>query len=240
MNDILNKVNKDNSLYPYLVLTIFLFLMFGCNFRNGEESSGSNKIETYRATWWHLPYSNGISGDWGRPTYGVINIENDKLSLRHAILEGRELGDYRLPYWPIRSFVSIYSNTVEVAHRGSVNLTIDSKNRTFPFRCGDPKFSGNSMSNQRIEEGFEVSRIKDADVLKVSNKGSESPVLMEHFFIVEKGSYDIPVFIKTTNITDKTINDVVAKVSYSQDFNWSTFGLGSSRGYTNIVAPVSG
>lgn len=201
----------------------------------------ANNIEAYRVKWWYIPTAFGMPPNpAARPIYGVINIDNGVLTVRHAILEGRELGDYRLPYWPVTSFVSIFSKTAELAHQSSVTLIVDGKKKTFPFRCGDPKSSSSSMNSKRIEEGFDLAHIKDADVLKVTNKGSESPILMEHSLVVTKGSFDIPVFIKATNTSDQTIQDVVVQVSYGQDFNWSSFGTSDSQDYQQIEAPASG
>ena len=205
--------------------------------------TSANTIEAYRVSWWHMPISFGLSGNWARPMYGVIDIDNGQLALRHAILEGRTLGDYRLPYWPLRSFVSIYSNSAELAHQSSVRFWVNGKKKTFPFRCGDPNYRGTdaklSSRMKRIDEGFEIARIKESDVLKVTNIGSESPILMEHHFIVTKNCHDIPVFIKATNQSNQTLEEVVVEVSYNQDFNWSMFGATNTENYQQINAPAS-
>lgn len=221
----------------FVSITLILFLLMGC-INSKKENTTENIIETYRSTWWHLPYPASVG--WGRPTYGVITINNGELNLRHAILEGRHLGDYRLPYWPITSFVSIFKNPIELAHQGSVSLSSNGKKQTIPFRCGDQRYSHNSLSNKRIEEGFELADYNDGNVLKVTNKGSASPILMEHFFVIDKGSCDIPIFIKATNSGDKTIQDVVVQVFYTQDFNWSSFGATDSKLYKSIEIPDSG
>jgi len=228
-----------SALFHFLLIVTTVFAgqitLSDCTGKKGKKDL-VNSIEAYRVTWWHLP---GVKG-WGRPTYGVINIDNGEFTLRHAILEGRELGDYRLPYYPIRSFVSVFSKSAELAHQGSVSLTQEDKKETFPFRCGDQEYNHSTVNNRRIEEGFDVAGYKNADVLKVSSKGSESPVLMEHFFMIEKDSSSIPIYIKATNTTDKTINDVVVQVSYTQDLNWSDFGADNSQNYQQIEAPDSG
>ncbi len=207
-------------------------------------NSSANTIETYRVSWWSMPISFGLSGNWARAMYGIIDIDNGELALRHALMEGRTLGDYRLPYWPLRSFVSIYSNSAELAHQSSVSFSVDGERVSVPFRCGDRNYSGSDakLANRmkRIDEGFEIARIKESDVLKVTNKGSESPILMEHHFVVTKSNRDIPVFIKVTNQSNRTIEDVVVEVSYNQDFNWSSFGITSTKNYQQIKAPAGG
>lgn len=229
---------------PKLLLICFIF--FSCSAAKSQQiaSESNNVIETYRVAWWNQPISFGLSGKWSRPMYGVIDINNGELALRHAILEGRPLVDYRLPYFPIRSFVSIYSNPAELAHQSSVSFSVNGIKDTIPFYCGDPKYHGRdnqlSIRMKRIKEGFELAQIKESDVLKVTNKGSGSPVLMEHHFAITNGRRDIPVFIKATNQSNKTIEDVVVKVTYAQDFNWSSFGSGNSKNYQQIKAPARG
>ncbi len=235
----LESVRNSVTAFSFILMCLMVFLLSSCK-NSLNENSTQNKIESYNATWWYLPMSTGKSGEWGRPVYGVINIDNSKLTLRHAILEGRELGDYRLPYWPITSFVSIFSESAEIAHQSSVSIKDGDKNKTFPFRCGDQKYRGNSMSSKRIDEGFELAHIKDAEILKVTNNGSESPILMEHFFIIKNNDNNIPIYIKATNTTNQEIQDVVVQVSYSQDYTWSSFGVSDSKTYQLIEAPADG
>jgi len=247
------KLKYQVNILSFIVLIGNLLLIAGCNNTGDPEKSDSNSqfinssantIETYQVSWWNMPISFGLSGNWARPGYGVINIDNGELVLRHALLEGRPLGDYRLPYWPKRSFVSIYSNSAELAHQSSVSLSVNGKKETFPFRCGDPNYRGTdaklSIRMKRIDEGFELARFEKSDVLKVTNKGSESPILMEHHFVVTKDSRDIPVFIKATNQSNQIIQDLVVEVSYTQDFNWSSFGSSNSENYQQIKAPAKG
>ena len=235
----LRSANNFIFILAFILIYLVIFSLPGC-VKSNNKNVPKNKIETYKASWWYLPTSSGKSGEWGRPIYGVINIDNSKLTLRHAILEGRELGDYRLPYWPITSFVSIFCETAELAHQSSVSLKKGDKKETLSFRCGDGEYRSSSMSSKRIEEGFELSHIKDADILKVTNKGSESPILMEHFFVINNSDNNIPVFIKATNTTDQPIEDVIVQVSYTQDFNWSSFGISDSRTYQFKEAPSNG
>jgi hypothetical protein len=236
---------KTNT-FKYSILLFIGLIFFSSSSVRSQHiiDESKNSIEAYRVSWWNMPISFGLSGNWARPMYGVIIIDNGELALRHALIEGRPLGDYRLPYWPITSFVSIYSNSAELAHQSSVRFSVNGKKETLPFRCGDPKYRGSDdkLLNRmkRINDGFEFAQIQESDVLKVTNKGSEAPILMEHHFAVTKGSRDIPVFIKATNQSHQTIQGAVVEVSYAQDFNWSSFGVGSSQHYQRINAPASG
>lgn len=67
-----------------------------------------------------------------------------------------------MPYWPLTSFVSIYSNSAELTHKSSVSLSADGKKEEFSFRCVDPKYreSDIKLNNRmkRIDEGFELAR----------------------------------------------------------------------------------
>jgi hypothetical protein len=197
----------------------------------------ANVIKTYRVPWW------GTEGSVrSRSMYGVINIDNGKLSVRHAMLEGTKLGDFRLPYWPIEGFISIVSESAELSHQGSIILTNAGKRDTIPFRIGDEKnrYIRTEAGMKRVEEGFELAQISNGEVLKVTNNGSSSPIFMEYFFIIYKNSTTIPVIVRATNKSDQTIQDAIVQVSYSQDFNWSSFGVSSTKNYQPLIAPTKG
>ena len=236
MGTVLIRFINDSIIIAFILM---MFLLPGC-IEDKSKDNHVNKIEVYKVPWWNVLKSDGRSGEWGRPTYGVINIDNGKLTIRHAILEGRPLRDYRLPYSAVRSFLSFFSKSAELTHQSSVSFTLNDSTETFPFVCGDKKYGYNSMKNKRIEEGFEVAQSKDADILKITNRGSESPLLMEHYFVIEQNSFKIPVYIKITNITDKTIKDIEAEILYTQDFNWDSFGISNSEIYKPIEPPDSG
>ena len=82
---------------PALLLICLMF--FSCSTVRSQQiaRASNNTIEAYRVAWWNQPVSFGLSGKWSRPMYWVIDINNGELALRHAILEGRPLVDYRLP-----------------------------------------------------------------------------------------------------------------------------------------------
>ena len=128
------KLNNNNHLIAYIFLFVSFPFLPACNINVSSDQidsksqiieSSENAIETYRVSWWNLPISFGLSGNWARAIYGIISISNDELTLRHALMEGRTLDDYRLPYWPKRSFVSVSSKTAELAHQSSVTYTLN-------------------------------------------------------------------------------------------------------------------
>jgi hypothetical protein len=236
----ITEVRWVRNLTSVVLSTVFILEMIlyaGC-VDTKEKDSFANTIQAYQVKWW------GTSGSLrSRPPSGVINIDNDKLTVRYTIQEGRALSDYRLPYWGVSSFVSIFSKSAEIAHHGSVNLTIDGKKMSFPLRIGNEKYRSadvnriDSMSLLQIGKGFELTRFKKADVLKVTCLSDGSPILIENFFVINKGSNIIPVLIRATNLSDKTIQDAEVKISYAQDFNWSSFGTSNTKNYQEIKAP---
>jgi hypothetical protein len=222
-----------------IMFIMVIFLLSSClNIK--DKSTDANLVEVYRVNWW------GAKGSVrSRPPTGVINIDNGKLVVRHSLQEGRALGDYRLPYWGVNSFVSIFSKSAELAHNGSVSLTIDGKKMNLPFRLGNEKYQNvlvnmnDSLSLLQIEKGFDLAHIKKADVLKVTCLGIESPILIENFFYIYEGSNYIPVVIRATNTSALTIKDIEVQTSYAQNFNWNYFGSSKSKKYQQVKAPLS-
>ena len=192
----------------HLLLTILISFVTCCvavaDAQSHEQPPTANHIDSYRVRWWGAPGS-----EFDRPIYQILRIENGPLEVRHAVLPGRELGDYRLPYWPIRSFVSIIRRPAELPHRGYVEYLAKDKKTTMPLV---------------VNGGFELATLDNADVLKVTNEKSHWPLLMEHYFIIEKDSPAVQVVARVTNSTKETIKGVVPAAIYAQDFNWSNFG----------------
>jgi len=60
------------------VLLFFCLLSLSClSVRSQQVIVGSNNlIETYRVSWWNMPISFGLSGNWARAMVGVIDIDN--------------------------------------------------------------------------------------------------------------------------------------------------------------------
>lgn len=197
----------------FIFIFMVIFLLPAC-LNKKDRNTNANLVEVYRVNWW------GAKGSVrSRPPTGVINIDNGKLVLRHTIQEGRALSDYRLPYWGVSSFVSIFSKSAELAHNGSVSLTVDGKKVNLPFRLGNEKYQdvlvnmNDSLSLLQIGKGFDLARTKKADILKVTCLAIDSPILIENFFIIYEGSDFIPVIIRATNTSDLTLKDVEVQTS---------------------------
>ncbi len=180
---------------------------------------GANTVEAYRVRWW------GAEGSqYDRPIHHVLQIDNGHFELRHGVVPGRPLADYRLPYWPIRSFVSVVDRGAELPHVPRVSYTLEGKRRA---------------EGLVVQDGFELASSGDADVLRITNRGNGGPVLQEHFFVVRKGSPAIDVIVRTTNRGEKPISDVAQTVSYQQDFNWSRFGAAGESGAYQLIKASS-
>ena len=234
---LINKCRKVINFTFIIISTEIIsavFLLSGCTGRK-ESGPSSNEIQAYFVKWWGTPGSRR-----SRPPTGVLNITNDKFTLRYTIQEGRPLGDYRLPYWGVNSFVSIFSEPAEIAHHGSVNLNIDGKKINLPLRIGNEKYRSadvnriDSLSLLQIGNGFELARFGKADVLKVTCLNVGSPIVVESYFVINNGSLGIPVIVRATNVSDKTIREVEIRISYTQDFNWSSFGKSNAGKYQEI------
>jgi hypothetical protein len=166
--------------------------------------AGANVVDAYRVPWW------GAEGSqYDRPIHHVLRINNGRFELHHGIVPGRPLADYRLPYWPIRSFVSVVSGDAELPHVPQVQYTLEDKRHT---------------QNLVVQEGFELASGRDADILKVTNRGNDDRVLLEHLFVVRKGNPVLEVVVRATNRCQEPLRDVTHAVFYHQGFNWSHFG----------------
>jgi len=197
--------------------------------------TGINDIEVYMVRWW------GTEGsEMGRPIYGIIKIDNGRIEIRHGILEGRSLGDYTLPYWPVRSFLAIVNRPAELAHRGYARFSLSGEPETVSLVCGNPRYNHSLLCQKRIEEGFELATMGEADVLKVTNRGSGSPLLIEHFFVVTRGSPEVQILARATNTSGQPMRGLVLQTIYGQEFNWSDFGVGDGGSYRFVEAPGSG
>ncbi len=191
-----------------------------------------NRVQAYLVDWW------GSEGsEISRPTFGVLDIDNGYLLIRHAILEGRPLGDYTLPYWPIRSFLSIVAGGLELAHLSSARFSVDNQADTVAFRCGDEKYSHSRLGAKRISEGFDLTEFHQADVLMVSNRGSDSPVRMEYILVIPKEDSALTIIARATNVIAAKLQNVVIQTRYRQDFIWDQYLAGADplpRSLTNL------
>ena len=66
------------------VLLSICLVIFSCLNLSSQQiiDESKNTIETYRVSWWNMPISFGLSGNWARAMYGVIDIDNGELALR--------------------------------------------------------------------------------------------------------------------------------------------------------------
>ncbi len=191
-----------------------------------------NHVETYKAQWW------GADGAIRtRPDFHVARIDNGKLELWYTIIPGRPMEKFILPYWPIRSFLSILDRPAEMTHVSRTVFTMDGETEEIGFL---PR------------SGIELAELNQADVLKIRNRSIASPeditkdeqepnpLMMEHLFLVPKDKRVIEILVRITNTGDKILKNVVSEIHYEQDFNWSDFGAAKGAEYRDIESPAQG
>lgn len=181
---------------------------------------GVNEIDAYKVRWWGTENS-----ELDRPLYHVARIDNGVFELRHIIVTGRPLANYVLPYWPIRSCLAIVNRPAELAHQCRVTFSRGGQARSASFE---------------VHEGFELATLEAADVLKITNRGSASPVLLEHFFVIAKDSPAIQVVARITNTSDEPLTDVEQQVLYQQQFNWGQSVAAQEEDYVPVEPETKG
>ena len=114
-----------------------------------------NSIETYLVRWW------GTEGsEMGRPIYRVAHLDNGALEIRYVIVPGRRLGDFTMPYWGIKSGVSILNRPAELGHHVVGR-----------YRTGEEAQEVNFIPRS----GVELAQLGDADVFKIRSRSLTSP-----------------------------------------------------------------
>lgn len=179
----------------------------------------ANAVEAYMVRFWGTERSQHM-----KPTFRVLTVDNGELEVRHCIRPGR-WGDYVLPYWPITGFLSIIDRPAEIALLGRADYTAAGEARHTDFA---------------VHEGFELASVRDADVLRVTNRGGESPLLMEYIYVIPAGRREVQVLAQVTNTGDEPLGDVTLTAIYRQSFNRSDFRVAGAGPYRAIAAPRSG
>lgn len=141
-----------------------------------------SSIQVYKVRWWGC-----LGSAMGRPDYRILDIHNGIYRVRFCIVAGRPLGNYVLPYWPIRSFLSIISPPTELAHQARVLFNEGGEARDVVLRTGDAVQSHHLSDDNQPWARFQVARTKRWTVLKVTNEGSASPLRMEHYVSIPEG-----------------------------------------------------
>ncbi len=189
------------------------------------------KTRMYKVRWWGCPGSR-----MSRPNYYILDIDNSAMRIRHCIIPGRPLGNYTLPYWPIRSYLSFLDPPAELAHQVRVRLDQEGSPQDTMFVMGDPCFSHSLPRRAPPCAMFHLAEGGQAKVLMITNEGSRSPILMEHYFGVVEGRPEVRVIARSTNATDRDLVGVQTRITYEQDFNWSDFGTNHRQSHR----PASG
>ncbi len=166
-----------------------------------------------------------------RPIYRVADIYNGSAKIRFAAIPGRPLGNYSLPYWPVRSFISCINPPAELPQ--VITLGTKERQERIYFRNGS-KAHSHSLREDWDGIDFEVARGEDTVALKATNYGSESPILIENFLSLEGDSPRAVFHTRATNKTEETIPGARMATRFCQDFNWSHFGQSSGDYYWEL------
>jgi len=184
------------------------------------------KVQSYRVRWWGCPGSK-----MGRPTYHILHLDNCAIQVRQCIVPGRPLGNYVLPYWPIRSYLSIMEPPAELAHVPRTHFSGGGGPQEVSFVIGDSTLSHKVTDRHPSWASFHLARKGPITILMMANEGSGSLVRMEHYFRTVEGQRTIRVLARTLNTTREEISDVQTRISYQQGFNWSDFGEAARGAY---------
>ncbi len=214
-----------------------LVVLAGIEFASAETADTAVlPFETYLARWW------GAEGsELTRPTYRIAKIDNGIFRLHYGIVPGRDLSDYTMPYWPIRSFLSIVSGDAELAEQFDVQFTVNGETEEIGFT---PR------------SGVELAALNNVQFLRVRNRSTQFPedatipesvdyvetnvCSIEQTFALKRDDPTIQVHCAFANLGKAPFAQMNARVSYQQSFNWARFGAVHNGAYEDIQAPSEG
>lgn len=225
----------------HFTLTI---LLLGACIVHAQPPDPEVTFETYLVRWW------GAEGaERGRPIYRVARAENQHLTLHYSIVPGRDLTDYTMPYWPIRSVFSIVSGPAELAHQATMHYTNDgeTKNLQFNPRSGVERAEREGTLFLKIRNRS-IASPEDATIpgsngdriIGQDEYHETTPCMAEHTFALQSDSTVVQVQCTLTNVSNTPMPGVSTEVLYTQSFNWSHFGIAADGPYTAVTAPAEG
>ena len=91
-----------------------------------------------------------------------------------------------------------------------------------------------------VHEGFDLAEAGSGHVLRISNRGGNSPLLVEQLVLVEPGSPTVHVLARATTQAGVTAKDVSLQASCAQDFNWLLFASAGGGPYGRLAADATG
>lgn len=226
--------------YPRATLALYILSAAALLSMNSAYAQTTEPItlpfETYLVRWW------GTEGSvMTRPIYRMAVFDADAYQLHYGVMPGRELADYTMPYWPIRSFLSIVSEQAELAELFQVEFTVGGKTEAIGF-------------NPR--SGVEWAAVDDHQFLRIRNRSikyyedttmpagemytESNGCAIDQTFLMTSNRPSLQVRSSVANVGEGPFQELNARVIYRQSFNWGRFGVFKSNGYERMEAPAQG
>lgn len=192
--------------------------------------------ETYLVRWWGAPGS-----ELGRPIYRMARFDTDAVQVHYGIVPGRDLADYTMPYWPIRSFLSVVDPPAELAQQ----ISLSYRNAAGGHSVGFTPRSGVELAvkdngllvkfrNRSLATPEDVTAAQDAAYQETN------PLALEQVLVLRKDSRNVPVQCTLTNVGDADLSEVTVVFIFEQSFCWTRFGAAPEDAYATLRAPASG
>jgi hypothetical protein len=216
-------------------LTMLILLLGACS-AQAQPLGPEVAFETYLVRWW------GAEGaERTRPIYRIARAENEHLTLHYSIVPGRNLTDYTLPYWPIRSCFAILSGPAELAHHVFMHYSDGDKAKELEFnpRSGVECGESDGVFFLKIRNRS-IASPEDTTIPAGEEYNETTPCMAEHVFALQPDSPVVQVFCTLTNVSNNPMTAVSTEVLYTQSFNWSHFGIATDGPYTSVKAPAEG
>ena len=188
--------------------------------------------ESYLVRWWGAPGSQR-----SRPIFRMARFDAGAYQLHYGICPGRELDDYTMPYWRIRSFLSVVLPPAELAMVPEATYSTS---------------EGPASVRFTPRSGVELAAWRDGLVVKLSNRslrtpedrtlppGTEeeetNPCLIELILVLRKGEPALPAICRVTNVGTEPLEGMEAGITFEQSFNWGSFAADGE----GIQAPAEG
>jgi len=176
------------------------------------------EVDCYKVRWWGSP-----GAPFSRPDLSVFEIRNPLVRVRIGLVEGRPLDDYTLPYWPIRSFVSVVNTPAELAQAVTASWTQGGEASQTPLVPGRRENSHRLDPSSRYPVLWIHSRAGREVVARLDNSPNDQPLFLELFLRVLRDSPTVQMSLRGTNRSDSVLKAVSISASFHGRFNWGRF-----------------
>jgi len=193
-------------------------------------------FETWLARWW------GAEGSkMDRPVYRVARAGNGLLSLHYGLVPGRNLDDYTLPYWRIRSFLSFVCDTAELA----IQVRVEYRDESGPHEKGFIPRSGVELAPSDHGLVFKLCNRslvspEDVTIPRASKDEEAIPLMLEHAFLIRPDDPTVQAVCSAKNVCDHALESANVTIVYEQSFNWSDFAFSTDGvSWSSVQAPAA-